>query len=105
MTFYGRIRIREKGQDPTGSGSATLIVHIYTVFCLLVLNKIFCIGTFFTFLDTLLRTGSGCVGGESNLGCSIFSWAIPLLLDFLLCQPSPSRAALLRPQKSFHPLA
>ena len=24
MTFYGRIRIREKGLDPTGSGSATL---------------------------------------------------------------------------------
>ena len=26
MTFYGRIRIREKGPDPTGSGSATLLV-------------------------------------------------------------------------------
>ena len=28
MTFYGRIRIREKGPDPTGSGSATLLLPL-----------------------------------------------------------------------------
>ena len=28
MIFYGRIRIRRKGSDPTESGSATLILPI-----------------------------------------------------------------------------
>ena len=48
----------------------------------------------------ILRTGSGCVAWDSNFGLQhaagpfLSSWVL------VLCQPSPGRAALVRPQKS-----